>query len=321
VFNGQPHLRHTVETILSQEGDFFLDYRIQDGCSSDDGLAMLLDVEERIRSGELPLRCRGVRVLIESRPDRGLYDAVAAGFSHGGPLSDQAGDVFTYLNADDEMLPGSFQTAVNVMQAVGAEWVCGQIRIIDTAGNLLRTPRFPLAYSRQDILEGKHLGYLYFLQQEGTFWTRSLYEKAGGIRPALRLAGDYDLWRRFAGHSELLAVDRPLASFRSRPGQLSEDLESYYEEIRSRGLLPRRHWQFLSRPHKGLEPPAERERMAALEQQAAGSFFARVPWELRSRSFAGAGDQREGPLCFLNERGEVREVVYLRRTWFGQETV
>ena len=36
-----------------------------------------------------------------------------------------------------------------------------------------------------------------------------------------RLAGDFDLWRRYAKHSELVVVDTILGCFRVRAGQLT----------------------------------------------------------------------------------------------------
>ncbi len=51
------------------------------------------------------------------------------------------------------------------------------------------------------------------------------------MRGHLRLAGDYDLWRRFSTHAELVVVDRVLGCFRMREGRLSQNLAAYYAEI------------------------------------------------------------------------------------------
>ncbi|MGV3531524.1 MAG: hypothetical protein ACO1QR_04085, partial [Chthoniobacteraceae bacterium] len=54
-----------------------------------------------------------------------------------------------------------------------------------------------------------------WIQQESTFWRRSLWEKAGGeVGARFRLAGDFDLWARFFEHAELYGVETPLGGFR-----------------------------------------------------------------------------------------------------------
>ena len=55
--------------------------------------------------------------------------------------------------------------------------------------------------------------------------------KGGGVDPNFRLAGDFDLWRRFARQTDLVNVDAILGCFRVRAGQLSEDMVGYRAEI------------------------------------------------------------------------------------------
>src|SRR6202040_2701427 len=70
-----------------------------------------------------------------------------------------------------------------------------------------------------------------FIEQESTFWRPRLWPKAGGVHPNFRLAGDFDLWRRFARQTDLVIVDAVLGCFRVRAGQLSTDLARYRAEI------------------------------------------------------------------------------------------
>lgn len=61
------------------------------------------------------------------------------------------------------------------------------------------------------------------IQQQSTFWRRSLWERAGGrMDDAMCGAGDFELWCRFYHHAELYAVDRPIGVFRTHAGQVSE---------------------------------------------------------------------------------------------------
>jgi hypothetical protein len=76
--------------------------------------------------------------------------------------------------------------------------------------------------------DGRHLS---FVMQEGTFWKNELWLKTGGVRTDFRLAGDFDLWRRFAVETAYASVDTILATHRRRPGQLSANLADYYSEV------------------------------------------------------------------------------------------
>jgi hypothetical protein len=57
------------------------------------------------------------------------------------------------------------------------------------------------------------------------------WQETEGADPNFRLAGDFDLWRRFARHTDLVVVDRILGCFRVRKGQVSEDMPGYRAEI------------------------------------------------------------------------------------------
>ena len=68
------------------------------------------------------------------------------------------------------------------------------------------------------------------MQQESTFWRRSLWEKAGSAIPNYSLAGDFALWCKFYEHAELCGLTYPLSGFRMIEGQRSEDHQTYMNE-------------------------------------------------------------------------------------------
>ena len=299
VFNGAAFLGDTIRSVFSQEGDFFIDYFVKDGCSGDGTLDILGSFLDQVANGNFPLRCEGIRFHTESCMDTGLYDAVASAFARIDPQS-QFNDILTYINADDIYLPGSFRIAANVFGATKARWICGQIHTISATGETISTPEFPLAYAREDIAAGLHPGEgdLYFIQQEGTFWLRELFDDVGGVNPELKLAGDFDLWLRFADRTELLAMDRPLACFRFRPGQLSEQLTRYRQEMNA--VVSKRNNKTGSHSSDSKNTP---------------QFF-----EMENSPAAGQR-QNAGPVCFLNDDGTIREIVYLRRAWIWKEKI
>jgi len=70
------------------------------------------------------------------------------------------------------------------------------------------------------------------IQQESSFWRRSLWEKAGSrMRTELIYAGDLDLWLRFFRHEQLYTVDTMLGGYRKHGNQKVElHMDLYYAE-------------------------------------------------------------------------------------------
>jgi len=71
-----------------------------------------------------------------------------------------------------------------------------------------------------------------WIQQESTFWRRSLWERAGGYVDSSRsLAADFELWARFWQHGELYGVSTPLAGFRLQKNQkTASHMDEYLQE-------------------------------------------------------------------------------------------
>jgi glycosyltransferase involved in cell wall biosynthesis len=297
VFNGEAYIEQTIRSIVEQRGDFAIDYLIADGCSGDRTLQILKEWMSRVRCGDLPLPCAGLRFSFISRPDKGLYDAIAKGFALLAELDQGSGDISTYLNADDVFLPGAFQIATNIFSNTPARWICGQPQTMDVKGSLHSPGSFPCGYAKEDIMLGRHAGNddLYFIQQEGTFWLRSLYDECGGLNTRIELAADFDLWVRFASQTELLAVDRALAAFRVRPGQLSEQAYRYRNEIAAH-----------------VKYTMDSSPLAIPDNRSPNLFF----WPQNAPKIARK--QRPGPVCFLNDDLSIREIAYLQRSWFSK---
>src|SRR5580693_2901779 len=95
-FNASKFIQETIESVLAQDYPK-IEYIVMDGGSTDGTLDIL-------RRYEFSLRW-------VSGTDCGTADAINRGFA----LS--RGEIFTYLNADDEYLPGAVSTAVRAFQA------------------------------------------------------------------------------------------------------------------------------------------------------------------------------------------------------------
>jgi glycosyltransferase involved in cell wall biosynthesis len=205
--NGAAFLEQTILSVIGQ-GYPNLEYIVMDGDSSDNSREII----ERHSSGI---------TFWESCPDGGLYHALQKGFER------SSGEIMGWINSDDILLPGSlFSIAEIFTLSEKIEWIQGHPVVVDENGRFVY--QRPPVYRPDHFLAKKyHDGR--FIQQESTFWRRSLWERAGGyISREYSYAGDFELWMRFfrfAGNFQTTAM---LGAFRTRKeGQISK---SYYQE-------------------------------------------------------------------------------------------
>src|SRR5687768_13106779 len=78
-YNQGRFLAQTIESVLSQEGDFTIDYVISDGGSTDESVEVIKAYEAKLASW--PVRCRGISYRWWSARDGGQTDAIQKGFA------------------------------------------------------------------------------------------------------------------------------------------------------------------------------------------------------------------------------------------------
>lgn len=229
--NAATTIDKTIWGVVSQEGGIGIRYHVQDGGSTDgtlDKLKAWLERIERMRN-ELPSR---VEFTFDSRPDRGMYEAILKGFEM---MRVPAEAMMGWCNADDVLWQGSLAHVARVAKEFpGTRWLTGWSTSFDERMRfnwLEKNTFFPRQVLAAGLANGLHWPHL---QQESTFWKKGLWDKSGGVDPAFKLAGDWDLWRRFAQYEELVHVEHQLGAFYCRKGQKSADISSYRAECESR---------------------------------------------------------------------------------------
>jgi len=225
--NAAAFIDETIFSVISQAGPFRIRYHVQDGGSSD-GTVEKLEHWQRLLSSDFPRSCEAIEFTYASAPDSGMYDAVARGFRACG-----TGDVMAWINADDRYMPSAFAVVAHVLERwADIDWVTGRISIVTEAGfqKHLSARPFPRKAISAGVFDLRHFPKL-AIAQDSTFWRRQLWNAAGGVNGTLKLIGDYDLWRRFAQHADLVTIDASLSSFRERGGQLSQDMSAYHAEM------------------------------------------------------------------------------------------
>ncbi len=224
VYNGEKHIAETIESVLSQEGDFEIEYVIADGGSTDGTVEIIKEYEKKLASGMYPIKCRGVDFRWFSEKDEGMYDAINKGFAKAD------GDIFAWINSDDVYLPNAFSVISKTFEKYPEiKWLKGVKRTIDGSSNFVKTsPCF--IYNQNWIKAGVYGRYAYFIHQDSVFWRSELWQKSGGPNARFKLAGDYFLWAKFAEFFPLWSANAAVSGFRKRKGQMSENMSGYRNE-------------------------------------------------------------------------------------------
>ena len=215
-FNQAQFLEATIESILHQKYPN-LEYIIIDGGSTDGSQEIIKKYEK-----DLHFWC--------SEPDAGQYDAINKGFAK------STGEIMTWLNSDDMYCPWALRTVASIFcELPQVEWLTTLNPLKWDWYGLCINSRLIPGFSKEGFLDGCYLHQgeksLGAIQQESTFWRRSLWKKAGKcITTEFKLASDFDLWCRFFTHAELYGTTSPLGGFRSQMNQRSTQTELYKVE-------------------------------------------------------------------------------------------
>jgi glycosyltransferase involved in cell wall biosynthesis len=278
-FNQGATIRQTIESVLAQ--DYApIEYIIMDGGSTDGTLDVIREYEH------------DPRLQWHSGPDGGQADAIQKGFVRG------SGEVLAWLNSDDFYLPGAVSTAVTAMQQRGSRFVFGDALLVDEQSRFERYFVHPAFSPRQFRMR-------YGIYQPACFWTRDLYEQAGGIDASLQFAMDRDLFWRMSqveppahirsflcaariyratktarlfgtlGRQEVMAVERRIGG--SLPLYFARYLPGFPEYPRWLQLILRAAFSLYNTPLRFFYTPSYMARKVAL-----GAY-----WTLRSLPLRG----------------------------------
>lgn len=210
-YNNGDFLEQTIKSVIEQDYPN-LEYILIDGGSTDNSLEII----ERYAS---------YFSYWVSEPDEGQYQAIQKGFEK------SSGEIMAWLNSDDKYLPRSLFKVAEIFQKYeDISWLMGLAREYTEDGALVGQITLPWCrWSKYRYLTND----FQFIQQESSFWSRELWEKAGATLDFdYDLAGDMELWSRFFRFEKLHTTTLELSGFRHRKeGQRSkEGKQTYLEE-------------------------------------------------------------------------------------------
>lgn len=225
-YNYGHFLEQTLQSVLGQSYPA-LEYIVMDDGSTDNSVEVIKRYADRLTHWE-------------TGQNRGQYAVITEGFRR------STGEVMGWLNSDDMHLPHTLRAVGEIFGTFPeVEWITtmhpaywdyrGMMVGIDSVDGFSREAFldgqffFPLASRPVEI--DPRVKIKTTLQQESTFWRRSLWDKAGGyLSQEFGAAGDFELWCRFLRHAEPYGVGIPLAGFRLQNQQQTAQRERYAAE-------------------------------------------------------------------------------------------
>lgn len=214
-FNKARFIEETIQSVLSQKGDFSLEYIIVDGGSTDGTLDIL-----RRYNGQISWI---------SEPDDGQYDAANKGFRMA------RGEIIGWIDADDLYTPEALQRVTDFFRAhPGINWAYSKCRIVDENGQEIKkwitTYKNLLlrCYSYRVLLCEN------YISQPTVFFRCKVLDEVGYLNTRFKLAADYEYWLRLGQKYPAGVINDYLACFRSYASSTSNPKykEQFSEELR-----------------------------------------------------------------------------------------
>jgi glycosyltransferase involved in cell wall biosynthesis len=195
-------IEETIKSVLRQAGDFYIDYIVMDGGSTDDSIEIIKKYDRLIKEGKWPVGCKGIQYRWASEKDKGQTDAINKG------LNRSRGDIVAYLNSDDIYLEGVMKRAAEYFsENEEVDVIYGDCRVIDDEGRTTCVWR-----SREfDLIDELCMNFIY---QPTVFMRCSVLDRVGYFDTGLRYCMDIDYWYRVSMRGKLAYIPVEMAAFR-----------------------------------------------------------------------------------------------------------
>jgi glycosyltransferase involved in cell wall biosynthesis len=235
-FNQGQFLEETIQSVLSQEGDFLLEYIIIDGGSTDNSVEIIRRYDDAIRAGTLKARCRGISFQWVSEKDRGQAEAINKGFRR------VTGDLVAWINSDDTYLPGTLPRILHYFSAhPDAMVLVGDAIVIDESGR--RISKYIAEFLSYERMIAVWEGRGNTIPQPSVFFRRSVLESVGLLDTSLSYTMDFDFFLRCSSKFNFSKLAEPLATYRIHSA--SKTMSGYDSMAWESYRVSRKHWKQL----------------------------------------------------------------------------
>ncbi len=299
-FNQGGYIEETIQSVVSQQGAFEIEYFIMDGGSTDASVDIIRKYADDVNSGRYPIACTEVRIHWRSEKDSGQSNAINCG------LRQATGDFASYINSDDLYAPGAFGKAAEAfVRHPRADFIYGDGDVIDERGapqwEWLSRPYNHKVMTTYHFLWNDFSNYIL---QQSVFWRTRVHRDLGLFDEGFHYAMDVEYWVR-AGAAGLVLQHVPakLGKFRFVAGTKSKSAATVFwadtleiiRRYRGANHLPiyLAYYYLNLAAHNGWDLPA-----AEAEARNALRHWAALP-EDDQRVIEGARARAHGLACCL----------------------
>lgn len=202
-YNQGQYLEKTIQSVLQQAGDFFIDYIIADGGSTDESVAVIKKYEELLHTGAYPIQCKGITYRWWSKKDKGQSDAINQG------LAQARGEILAWINSDDFYETDAFSVARSTFeQHPDVDLVYGDCHCVNEGQHTVTVSRAQQADFETFLSTAHSFG------QSSSFFTKRIILQTGLLDETLHYAMDFDLWLRISKLSRILYVPFIFSTYR-----------------------------------------------------------------------------------------------------------
>lgn len=217
-YNQCGYISETIHSVLSQVGDFEIEYFVMDGGSTDGSVEIIQSYADKVKNKDWPIQCKEISMHWISQRDKGQSDAINKG------LRQSTGDIISYINSDDLYHPGAFARVIKAFcRYPTADFIYGDGEVIDEVGNLqwewLSRPYNHRVMTSYHFLWNDFTNYIL---QQATFWRRGVMDKIGYFDDSFHYAMDLEYWIRAGHHGvRMQHIPQKLGKFRLIQGTKS----------------------------------------------------------------------------------------------------
>lgn len=237
-YNQAIFLKKTIQSVVSQKGNFKIEYIVIDGGSTDKSIKILKNTEKQLKNNQK------ITFIWKSEKDKGQSDAINKG------LKIATGNIVSYINSDDTYQPDCFLRVLKEFNKnPQKKWLTGYCHIINEDNKVIQ----PLITLYKNLwlnfYNYKTLLILNYICQPATFWRKEITTQNGSFSDQLNYSMDYDYWLKIGKKDKPIVLKDFIANFRIHSkskgktkfiNQFKEDLKTSQKYTKN-NLLIRLH--------------------------------------------------------------------------------
>lgn len=235
-FNQGEFIDKTILSVISQSGDFYIDYIIMDGLSTDNSVNIIKKYSNIYLKSELVMidsnlsyrkingldnistQCLGISFRWFSEKDNGQTHAINKGWRLA------TGSIIAWLNSDDIYMPNTFEKITTLLHKADTVAVYGIGLHIDIQDRVLEF--YPIeTYSQNRLID------YCFICQPTVFLKRRILNSVGYLNESLDYCMDYEYWLRVSKNYSFYFLQDILACTRIHENTKTSQNFNVHQEI------------------------------------------------------------------------------------------